>query len=149
MRVVFGEIFIKSIKDFNVNCAAFIDSKYVADLDAVKFAAEKAIKSWERGERISRSLPLEILLYYAATRQIKDAIKLGLREGLNRVAAVVLNEKEFEKIGFRQLKFDPDFDLDLIMKHYEITDEELKIVGEEKIPLLIKERIALFAAMKE
>ena len=68
---------------------------------------------------------------------------------MNRVVAVVLNEKEFEKIGFRQLKFDPDFDLDLIMKHYEITDEELKIVGEEKIPLLIKERIALFAAMKE
>ncbi len=148
MRVVFGELFVDDIKRF-ANVATFIDSKYVVSLDVVEFAAKKAIENWNSGRRISKSLTLEILLYYAATRQIKDAIKLGLRNGLNRVVAVVINEDSFKSIGFKELEFKPEFDLKAIMNHYDITDEELKIVGIDKLNLLIRERIALFSAMGE
>ncbi len=149
MRVTFGELYVEVVNKFRVDCASFISSKYVVDLDVVAFAAEKAVKSWQRGERISRSLPIEILLYYAATRQIRDALKLGINSGLNRVAAVVLDEDEFSKLDFRELEFKPEYDLKAVREHYEIGDEEFEIVGIEKLPLVVRERIALFAALRE
>jgi KEOPS complex subunit Cgi121 len=149
MKIVFGELFISNLKNFNGRCGSFISSEYVVDLDAVEFAARKAIENWESGRRISKSLSLEILLYYAATRQIKDAVKLGVKEGVNRVAAVVLDESEFESLDFKEVEFEPEFDLRKIVDHYEITDEEFQIVGKEKLSMLIRERIALFAALRE
>ncbi len=148
MRVVFGEVFVEDFKRF-ANCATFINSKYVIRLETVEFAAKKALENWNSGKRISRSLTLEILLYYSATRQIRDAVKLGLKEGLNRVVAVVVDEETFESIGFRELEFKPEFDLNAIIEHYGITKEELEIVGLKKLDMLIRERIALFAATGE
>jgi KEOPS complex subunit Cgi121 len=151
MRVEFGELEVTP--DFRTDCAAFIKATYVVDLATVSFAAEKAIKNWRSGKRISKSLPIEILLYHAATRQIKDALKTGIGSGKTRVAAVIIDEKKFEelknKISFRSLKFKPEYDLSEVKKLYGITDAELEITGEEKLPLLVRERIALFSAMRE
>ncbi len=149
MIIKFGEIFVEDSRKFKTNSATLINSEYVPDLDLVKFAAEKAIKNWNSGKRISKSLALEILLYYAATRQIKDAIKLGVKDGLNRVVAVVLDEGEFSKLGFRELEFTPNYNLEKIRTQYDITDEELEITGTEKVPMLIRERIALFSVFRE
>ncbi len=149
VRILFGELYIDQVSNFAADCAAFISSKYVVSLETVAFAAEKAIKNWNAGERIARSLPIEILLYYAATRQIRDALKLGVSSGLNRVAAVVLNQEEFCKLSFRELNFAPEYDLNAVKNHYELADAEIEIAGYEKIPLLVRERIALFSAFKE
>lgn len=147
MRVTFGEIYVEDPSNFRAEHAAFISSKYVISLEIVEFAAKKAIKNWYAGKRISRSLPIEILLHYAATRQIRDALKLGVRKGVNRVAAVILDESKVE--GFKEREFRPEYDVDAIVKHYGITKEELEIAGLEKLPLLIRERIALFSAFEE
>ncbi len=149
MIIKFGEIYIKDSKKFKTDSATLINSEYVPDLDTVKYAAKKAIENWNSGKRISKSLVLEILLYYAATRQIKDAIKLGVKDGLNKVVAVVLDENKFSKLGFKELRFTPHFNLEKIKGQYDITDEELEITGTEKIPMLIKERIALFSVFRE
>ncbi|MET1124111.1 MAG: KEOPS complex subunit Cgi121 [Archaeoglobaceae archaeon] len=141
MRVTFGEV--DTFGDF----ATLIDPRFVPDLEVVSFAAEKALKAWNRGERISRSLALEVLLYYAATRQIREAVKLGAKGG--RAVIVVIDEEEFSKRNFRELDFKPEIDERAIMEHYGITEEELKVAGREKLSLLIRERIALFAAFKE
>lgn len=147
MRVAFGEIYVEDPSAFRADYAAFIDSKYVVSLDVVEFAANKALKNWQKGRRISRSLPIEILLHYAATRQIKDALKLGVKKGLNRVAAVILDESKME--SFKEIEFRPEYDAEAVVKHYGITDEEFEIAGLEKLPLLVRERIALFAAFEE
>ncbi|MDI9610652.1 MAG: KEOPS complex subunit Cgi121 [Archaeoglobaceae archaeon] len=142
MRILFGELKEPVFGDF----ACFINSKYIVDVSIVDFAVKKAIKNWNSGKRISRSLAMEILLYYSATRQIKVAKELA---GTKRVVAVVLDENEFSKIDFKEKEFFPEFDLELVKKNYEISEEELKIVGFEKLPLLIRERIALFSAFGE
>lgn len=142
MKIVTGTIRESLFGDF----ACFIDSKYVVDISNVEFAAKKAIKNWNSGKRISKSLIMEILLYYSATRQIDVARKLT---GTKRVVAVVLDEEEFSKISFEEEKFSPDFDIELLKKHYAISEEEFRIVGVEKLGKLIRERIALFSAFGE
>lgn len=149
MRITFGELVVDDVSSFKVDYATFINSKYVVSLDVVEYAAKKAVENWNRGRRISRSLSIEILLYYAATRQIKDALKLGIAEGKNRVAAVILDESRMAEIGFTETEFRPEYDVDSVIEFYGITDDEIEITGVEKLPLLVKERIALFSAFGE
>ncbi|MCS7122196.1 MAG: KEOPS complex subunit Cgi121 [Archaeoglobaceae archaeon] len=145
MKILFGEVEVNEPLDF----VTFIDPKYVVSLENVEFAAKKALKAWESGKRISKSLAMEILLYYAATRQIKDAAKIGFKFGKQKVVAVVLDDEKFKKLKFKELDFKPEYDLEATMKHYEITEEELKIAEVEKLPMLIRERIAIFSATYE
>jgi len=149
MRITFGELVVDDVSSFKVDYATFINSKYVVSLDVVEYAAKKAVENWNRGRRISRSLSIEILLYYAATRQIKDALKLGIAEGKNRVAAVILDESRMAEIGFTETEFRPEYDANSVIEFYGITDDEIEITGVEKLPLLVKERIALFSAFGE
>lgn len=152
MKVVQGEIEIENVQEFlkrlnDEGCqVTFINADYVADLSHIEFAARKAVKAWNEGKRISRSLTMEILLYAAATRQIWKAVKLGLKEGRNRVVAVVLNDCDFSKYGFQEkevLNLD-DSTIRKIKEFFEISDAELEIAGVEKLPLLVRERIVLF-----
>ncbi len=139
--------YLESIKDCE---ASIIDASFVVSIENVKFATEKAIKSWKKGENIARTLPMEILLYAAATRQIKDALKLGIKRGKNAVYVVLLNCNELP--GFKEESFEkinPDKkQIEKIKEFYGISDEELEIVGIEKLDLLIRERIALFDISK-
>lgn len=141
MRIVYGTT-PTNAGDF----ASFIDPRFVVSLDVVEFAVEKAIKNWNSGKRISKSLSIEILLYFSATRQIEIAKKVTARK---KAVAVVIDEDEFSKLGFVEEEFTPEYDLKAVMELYEITEEELEIVGIKKLPLLVKERIALFSSFGE
>ncbi len=152
MKIIQGEITVENVQEFlkelgDEGChVTFINADYVADPSHVEFAAEKAIKAWNEGKRVSRSLTMEILLYAAATRQIWKALRLGLREGRNRVVAVVLNDCDISKFGFQEkevLSLD-DSKIRKIKEFFEIGDAELEIAGVEKLPLLVRERIVLF-----
>jgi len=157
MKIIQGEIYIDDvdafIKKIPDGCVlTFINADYVIDLGVVEFAIKKAIKSWKEGRRIAKTLSMEILLYYSATRQIKDALKLGLKNGLNRVVVVVEGCEEWLKdVGFvekdvlnKDIKEIKDEKIEKIKRIYDISDEEIEIVGKEKLPLLIRERIVLF-----
>ncbi len=151
-----GILEVKSIDRFLEEfgeCIAVIDANYVIDLDVVKFAVKKAIKSWNEGRNIAKTLPLEILLYFSATRQIKDAIKVGVKEGRREVILVVLNKSCEEKLKeiFKEsevIKVDEN-KIENVKRLYGINEKELEVVGIEKLPLLIKERIALFDVFKD
>jgi KEOPS complex subunit Cgi121 len=152
MKIIQGEITVENVQEFlkelgDEGCqVTFINAEYVADLSHVGFAAEKAIQAWNEDKRISRSLTMEILLYTAATRQIWKALELGLKEGKNRVVAVVLNDCDLSKFGFQEkdvLNLDDD-KIRRIVEFFEISDDELEIAGVEKLPLLVRERIVLF-----
>ena len=154
MKIKQGILKVNSLEEFLKDfgeCLTVIDAKYVVDLDVVRFAVEKALKSWKEGKIIAKILPLEILLYFCATRQIMDAIKVGVKEGINEAVVVILNEcKGFERYFEEKEVVRVDNErIENVKKLYGITDEEIKIVGLEKLPLLIRERIALFDVFKE
>lgn len=154
-EILQGILSVKNLDDFLREfgeCVAVIDADYVIDLDVVKFAVEKALKSWREGRNVAKTLPLEILLYFSATRQISDAIKVGVKEGEKEVVVVVLDENckdRLRKILEERnvVKFD-EKRIENVKKLYGIDDKELEIVGIEKLPLLIRERIALFDVFK-
>jgi KEOPS complex subunit Cgi121 len=157
MRILEGLIEVRSVDEILKavgNCSVLIDANYVIDLDTVEFAVKKALKSWSEGRNVAKTLPMEILLYVSATRQIRDAIRLGVKEGVNEIVAVILDESCVEKLkelGFKErkvLKLD-DEKVKRVKEFYDIGDEELNVVGVEKLPLLIRERIALFDVFKE
>ena len=149
-RVLFGEVNVKP--GFKSDSVAIISSRYIVDLDNLRYAALKAVENWKRGYRISKSVALEILLYHSATRQIRDAVKTAAR-GKERAGLVVLDENEFEKIrgeiGFKESNFIPEYDVEEIKRMYNVTDEELEIVGIERLNLLVRERIALFSVSRD
>lgn len=129
-----------------------IDADYVVSLDVVEFAVRKALKTWDEGARISKSLSMEILIHLAGTRQINQAIQLGIKDGVNRVVVVDLNGciEILRENGFKEenvVKTNPEREKKII-EFYGIGKEELEVVGEKKLKYLIMERIALFSAMK-
>jgi len=159
VKILEGRMYVESVEDVlrrirESGCnIVLIDARYVVDIDQVKFATEKALKAWKEGRRVAKSLPMEILLYCAGTRQIDDAVEIGLKEGLNELVAVVLDGKCVEKLkelGFREekvLKMD-DEKVRRVKEFYGISDSELEIVGIEKLSMLVRERIALFDVFK-
>ncbi len=159
MKILEGTVNVESVKGFlerlrREGCeAVFLDARYIVDRDHVEFAVKKAIKAWKEGRRVARSLPMEILLYCAGTRQIDDAVEIGLKEGFNEVVVVVLKDECVERIkemGFKEgkvLRMDGD-KIRRVKEFFGISDAEIEIVGREKIPLLVRERIALFDVFK-
>ncbi len=151
MKVVEGVVEVKNVRDFlsSLPCeAAFINADFVLDKSIVEFAAKKAKKSWEEGRRVARNLSTEILLYVSATRQIKEAVKIGLKEGRNEVVVVAEEDciEKLKEIGFEErkvLKTD-EKKIRRLLELYDISETELDLVGREKLPLLIRERIVLF-----
>lgn len=157
IKVIYGEIEIKDLNKFFKelkNCnAIFIDADYVLDLGTIKFAVRKALKSWRNGKNTAKTLPIEVLLYIAARRQINEALKIGVKEGLNKVVVVLLNDclSILRNLGFVEKKFSPKPDvekIEKILEFYNISKEELEVVGMKKLPLLIRERIVLFDISK-
>lgn len=157
MKILEGVIEVDSVPDLLKkigNCViTFVNADYVVDIEHVEFAAKKALKAWNEGRRVAKSLSMEILLYCAARRQISDAIEMGLKEGRNEVVAVVLEDECLEKlkeIGFKEkpvLRLD-DEKVERIKRFFGISNEELSIAGKEKLSLLVREKIALFDVFK-
>ena len=150
-----GVIGIENLREFLSKIpdgCVLINSDYVVDLDVLKFAVRKALKSWKEGRNIAKTLSMEILLYVSATRQINKALIIGLKEGINRVIVVDLNGclERLKELGFKEedvLQVDAE-KIKRVAEFYEIDEEELNLVGKEKLPLLIRERIVLFDITK-
>ncbi len=155
MNLHCGTIEVKNLRSFLKKIpegCVFIDADYVLSTDTVEFAVRKATDSWKRGKRVSKNLSMEILLHFSATRQINQAVRAGLKEGLNRVVVVELSPCQdfLHDHNFREcsvLKTDRE-KLRRIAEFYGIEEEEIKITGWEKLDLLVRERIALFSISK-
>ena len=101
---------------------------------------------------------MEIMLYASGTRQIERALTMGVKEGNNRIAVVLSGENEMDEaqVEVRGLidTIDPavldysESKRDLITKFFNITPEERDAVGDEKIPELVLERVALMEVIK-
>lgn len=141
-----------SKKDFPIQV---IKADLIAGEDHLKFSIQKAKKSMKKNP-ISDSLSIEILLYVLGERQINKAIeKAGIKKGKNEVALIYpkkIDKKQlFQEIGLKPkqnlLKY-KETKIPRIKKAYDITQKEIEAVGKQKIPKLVKERVALLELKK-
>lgn len=131
-----------------------LDADKLAGERHLRFAVEKAIRSFELGRNIATSLEMEILLYAAGTRQIGRALDMGVRKGRNNIAIVVVGDGNNAYSGIKEriieapvLEYTKD-KRDALMEFFGITDLEVRAAGEEKIPELVLERVALVDVIK-
>lgn len=162
IRIIEGTVFIDDLEEFlrklkaagkekNMVLQAF-DADKLAGEKHLLFAIEKAISSFERGANIAGELSKEIMLYVAGTRQINRAMRIGVHAGWNNIAIVAIGDAP-ELSGFggitpgQVLQYDIT-KKDALMDIFNITKEELEAVGDEKIPELVLERVALVDVLK-
>ncbi|OKY77875.1 MAG: Subunit of KEOPS complex Cgi121 [Candidatus Methanohalarchaeum thermophilum] len=150
-RVLNKGKFIDELNSFSNNKAVIqaINASVICGIEHIEFALKKALESWEK-DPISSNLGIEILLHTLGLRQINKAIeKGGIEEGEADLCLI------FSDINWKDLetRFDlerddsilsPDkIDLKKIMDIFDISEEELNVVGSKKIPLLAREKISL------
>ncbi|MFP3909815.1 MAG: KEOPS complex subunit Cgi121 [Halobacteriota archaeon] len=160
--IVEGSVHVDNLEDLleKINIEgcdiALLNSDYIADRAHAELAAKKAIRSWEQGKKIARTLPMEVLLYASANRQINQALEMGVKPNAdNKVVAVVIGDEDCVSkfkgaVNFREeavLHMD-DMKRERLTRFFDIKEEEIRITGEERIPNIIKERVVLFDMFK-
>jgi KEOPS complex subunit Cgi121 len=129
-----------------------LDAGKLAGEEHVRFAVHKAMCSFAAGTNIANELSHEILLYAAGTRHISKAIRLGIHAGENNIVLVAVGEpgdlSDFNEIIQKPVIQYDESKKEAIMNVFKITKEEIEAVGEEKIPRLVLERIALVDVIK-
>lgn len=161
IHILEGKVFIDNVEEFlqklkktgiekNLTLQA-LDADKIAGEGHIRFAVEKAINSFRTGTAIANDLSKEIMLYAAGTRQINRAVKLGIHKGENNIVLIAVGDEKFS--GFDEIKHKPvlvynQSKKEGLMKAFGITNEELEAVGEEKLPELVIERVALVDVIK-
>ena len=161
INILEGKVSIDNVEEFllklknislekNLTLQA-LDADKIAGEKHIRFAVEKAINSFRTGTAITNDLSKEIMLYAAGTRQINRAVKLGIHKGENNIVLVAVGDAKLS--GFDEIRPAPVLSYDqskkeALMKAFGITDEELEAVGEDKLPELVMERVALVDVIK-
>jgi KEOPS complex subunit Cgi121 len=128
-----------------------LDADKIAGEEHIRFAVEKAINSFKTGTNIANDLSKEIMLYAAGTRQISRAIGLGIHKGNNNIVLVAVGDARlsgFDEIRPGSVLAYRESKKEALMKLFGITNEEIEAVGEEKVPALVLERVALVDVIK-
>jgi len=139
------------------------DADRVAGWDHLRFAAVNALKAFEAGASVSKSLAMEVLLYASCQDQISQAFDiLGISPSTERVALLVMGkgselERAFKRAaGLIGAEDDAVLEVDdekfqELMRIYSVSDLELEAVcgprGAALTRLLI-ERGALLPARR-
>ncbi len=118
----------------------------------VTSAVTHAIRSFEGGEQIARSIEVEALLYAAGTRQTGLIGPFGLHEGKNECYLCTIPPTPGAVIRLCQLVtpadgeewelLTPDKE-DRLVDLFGITDAEIGVTGRDRIIDLVLERVAL------
>ncbi|NIA09454.1 MAG: hypothetical protein GWP10_06940 [Nitrospiraceae bacterium] len=156
-----NNIFIKQLSDiargYNITVQA-LNADLLSGARHIQFAVEKAIRSFESGKNIANNPGMEIMLYASGGRQIEKALDLGVKRGENRVAIVLVGENVTDEsvIDIKNLLDSEDASIvdysdskkEDLLNIFNITAAELEAVGEDKIPELVLERVALVDVIK-
>jgi len=144
-----------------------MNAELIAGEEHIKSAVRKALRAADRGRNITNDLSLEILLYAAGKRQIDRALAMGVSEGGNKVALVIVDaagetdlevvaeevkrKTGIEEVPIQELELELDYNKtkkEKLKKFFNITEAELKAVGEKKLKMLVLERVAMLDVLK-
>jgi len=127
------------------------DADKMAGRDHAKAAIHHSQRSFFSGKPISNSFEMEALLFAAGTRQCQVAATFGIKEGENTmyICSYPVNEHVWSDLS-RHMYFVDEMGDDMtpqkeerLVSLFNITQEELEVVGQDRIIDLILERIAL------
>jgi KEOPS complex subunit Cgi121 len=136
-----------------------VDASKVADRQHVEDAVRQSLRSFADGRNIATNLGVEILLHLSACRQIQKALNLGVQKGEMDVLFIVVGtrtaiERSVQKLN-QLIVVDPhvvdycEAKREALMQTFNITEEEVRAVGGfNRIPELVRERLALFDAFE-
>ena len=127
------------------------DSDKMAGQDHVEEAIRHAQRSFSGTKPISNSIEMEALLFAAGSRQCNAATLFGIHTGKNTLFVCICPVKEgiWEDLAQHMLFVSEKKDVltqeqeKRLMKLYDITQNELELVGINRLKDLILERIAL------
>ena len=167
IKILNGSVNIDKLQDFinKLNEISSVNNVTVQALNADKiagkrhleFAVNKALRAIENGNNRAKDTGIEIMRYASGKRQIEDAFSMGVHEGANNVAIVILGQPSNIESALESIKKliseKPFLDYneskkDLVVSEYNITEPEIDAVGEQKIPDLVLERVALVDVLK-
>lgn len=142
--------------DYGVTVQA-VNADAIAGRMHLEFATGKAIVAFKQKRNLARDLGMEIMLYLRGRRQIERALDMGVKQGDNNVAILIVGDvadtagaekalpaaKELlDVVDESVVEYSHGKD-ELLMKLFEITPAEVEIVGRDRIPELVRERSAL------
>ncbi len=132
-----------------------LDANRIASREHLLLAVEKAKRAMREGRNIAKELGIEILLYASGKRQIEQAMSMGVHSGKNYVAIVIIGDdttgasselkaiiQESPVLAYTKSKKRK------LVKAFDITEAEISAVGDDKIPELVLERVALLDVIK-
>lgn len=104
MKLVAGTPVVEDVESFvaalpdggHETAVQAFDADYVAGREHLAAAVEHADRAFERGENVASDRAVEILLYAAGRRQIREALAMGVAEGEQAVVVVVAGGDEDE-----------------------------------------------------
>lgn len=162
ITILEGTVFIDDVEDFlrklkrrgeekKITVQA-LDADKLAGERHIRFAVKKAVNSFRTGTNIANDLAKEIMVYASGTRQISKAMGLGIHKGENNIVLVAVGEEadlsEFNEIMPKRVLEYNESKKEAVMRAFNITKEEVGATGEEKIPELVLERVALVDVIK-
>lgn len=170
IQIICGTVQIPNLSGFlkTVNSIAAENEVVIQGLNAdliagerhLHFAIRKALRAVAAGRNIAKDPGVEIMRYAAGERQIERSFSIGLREGANNAVFVLFGEMDNlvpalsairelidEKPCSGLLDYCESKKLG-ILSLFDITDAEINASGEEHIPELVIERVALVDFLK-
>jgi KEOPS complex subunit Cgi121 len=158
LRLLFGRPKIKGKEQFlaalrraqedRQSVIQAMDASLVVGESHAAFAAEKAVRAFSERRNVAKDLGLEILRYASGQRQIERALTMGVSEATERVALIVLGTlpdiSEIVEVDGEG----PRWSEAALREAFDIGDAEIEAAGEERIPDLVLERIALIDAYR-
>lgn len=165
MQVVEGSVTLEGIDEFVATLGEIgdehgvavqaLDARYVVDRAHLERACELADRAFERGDAIARERAVEILLYAAGTRQINQALELGVSVGSQPAVVVVHGDGEETAAAeaVRSLSaVEPsetlgEYDPELVTEWFDIGDTE-RSATDASLSALVRERVTLLLVEK-
>jgi KEOPS complex subunit Cgi121 len=125
-----------------------MDASLVVGERHAAFAAEKAVRAFTERRNVAKDLGLEILRYASGQRQIERALSMGVSEATERVALIVMGTPPDISYILELDGEGPRWSEAAVREAFDIGDLEIEAAGEERIPDLVLERVALIDAYR-
>lgn len=144
---------IREIADRHAVSVICLNENVMAGKTHVETALRGALRAIQKGEQISRSVEMEVLLYAAGTRQTSLVGPFGIQDGENRGYLCIVPRCKEAAADLLNLMTADTSDWDeispekkrVLMELFNITPAELAITGDSRIAELVCERSALLA----
>ncbi|MCQ1536930.1 hypothetical protein FTO70_14860 [Methanosarcina sp. KYL-1] len=132
-----------------------LNADLIAGERHLHFAVGKALRAVAAGRNVAKDPGIEIMRYAAGERQIEKSFSIGLHEGENSAAFVLLGKRDdvlsslsemkqlIEEKPCPELLAYSESKRKGILALFGITAAEIEAAGEEKIPEFVLERVAL------